>query len=111
MLADAPRQPLTAPGIFRDGVWVVDVTGLLDLSPGRTGRASSSAGNARAQLRFTDLGGHQFTGCATRTGRGQLADLELSHRRRARCEDRIRGAKDTNLRNRPLKGFGQNQLW
>jgi len=30
---------------------------------------------------------------------------------RARCEDRIRNAKDTGLRNLPLKGFAQNQLW
>ena len=27
-----------------------------------------------------------------------------------RCEDRIRNAKDTGLRNLPLKGFAQNQL-
>jgi DDE family transposase len=32
-------------------------------------------------------------------------------RRRARCEDRIRGAKDAGLRNLPLKGYAQNQLW
>jgi hypothetical protein len=32
---------------------------------------------------------------ATGTTTGQLADLELRHRRRARCEDRIRCAKDT----------------
>jgi Transposase DDE domain group 1 len=30
---------------------------------------------------------------------------------RAHCEDRIRCAKDTGLRNLPLKGFAQNQLW
>ncbi|MFI5775272.1 hypothetical protein ACIA74_44150 [Streptomyces sp. NPDC051658] len=30
---------------------------------------------------------------------GQLADLELRHRRRARCEDHIRNARDTGLRN------------
>jgi hypothetical protein len=42
---------------------------------------------------------------------GQLADLELRHRRRARCEDRIRAAKDTGLRNLPLHGFAQNQIW
>src|SRR6185312_14421887 len=45
------------------------------------------------------------------TRKGQLAGLELRHRRRARCEDRIRCAKDTGLRNLPLKGFAQNQLW
>ena len=54
-----------------------------------------------AQLRFTDLGGHRFTCFATSTKGGQLADLELRHRRRARCEDRIRCAKDTGLRNLP----------
>ena len=48
---------------------------------------------------------------ATDARRGQLADLELRHRRRARCEDRIRGAKDTGLRNLPLTGFAQNQVW
>jgi hypothetical protein len=64
-----------------------------------------------AQLRFTDLDGHRFTCFATNTTGGQLADLELRHRRRARCEDRIRAAKDTGLRNMPLHGFAQNQLW
>ena len=64
-----------------------------------------------AQLRFTDIGGHRFTCFATSTKRGQLADLELRHRRRARCEDRIRCAKDTGLRNLPLQGFTQNQVW
>ena len=35
----------------------------------------------------------------------------MRHRRRARCEDRIRCAKDTGLRNLPLQGFAQNQIW
>lgn len=64
-----------------------------------------------AQLRFTDINGHRFTAFATGTKTGQLADLELRHRRRARCEDRIRNAKDTGLRGLPLHGFAQNQLW
>ena len=64
-----------------------------------------------AQLRFTDVDGHRLTAFATNTTRGQLADLELRHRRRARCEDRIRGAKDTGLTNLPLHDFTQNQIW
>jgi Transposase DDE domain group 1 len=64
-----------------------------------------------AQLRFTDIDGHRFTAFATSTRHGQLADLELRHRRRARCEDRIRNAKDTGLRNLPLHGYDQNQIW
>jgi hypothetical protein len=64
-----------------------------------------------AQLRFTDIDGHRFTAFATDTTKGQLTELELRHRRRARREDRIRCAKDTGLRNLPLNGFTQNQLW
>jgi hypothetical protein len=64
-----------------------------------------------ARLRFTDSDGHRFTCFATNTKQGQLADLELRHRRRARAEDRIRCAKDTGLRNLPLHDFTQNQIW
>jgi hypothetical protein len=79
---------------------------------GRPGCGSSYARerpHPGAQLRFTDIDGHRFTAFATDTRKGQLADLELRHRRRARCEDR--NAKDTGLRNLPLKGFAQNQVW
>src|SRR5688572_790815 len=64
-----------------------------------------------AQLRFTDVDGMRVTAFATNATRGQLADLELRHRRRARCEDRIRGAKDTGLMNLPLHDFAQNRIW
>ena len=64
-----------------------------------------------AQLRFEDVDGYRLTAFVTNTTRGQLPDLELRHRRRARCEDRIRIAKDTGLRNLPLKGFDQNRIW
>lgn len=64
-----------------------------------------------ARLRFTDVDGRRFTAFATDTRKGQLADLELRHRRRPRCEDRIRCAKDAGLRNLPLQAFAQNQLW
>src|SRR5689334_5190276 len=67
-----------------------------------------------AQLRFTDLDGHRFTMFVTNTGpggkNGQLAEVELRHRRRARCEDRIRNAKDTGLRNLPLLIFSPTIL-
>ena len=72
-----------------------------DQITGWNGRRPATAG---AQLRFTDIDWHRFTCFATGTRKGQLADLELRHRRRARCEDPIRCAKDTGLRNLPLKG-------
>jgi Transposase DDE domain group 1 len=101
-------------GEIRDGAWVADVTGLLDLSSWPAGMrviVRKERPHPGAQLRFTDLDGHRFTAFATDARKGQLADLELRHRRRARCEDRIRCAKDTGLRNLPLKGFAQNQVW
>ena len=64
-----------------------------------------------AQLRITDVDGMRITAFVTNTKRGQLADLELRHRRRARAEDRIRCAKDTGLANLPLHNFAQNQIW
>jgi Transposase DDE domain group 1 len=101
-------------GQVRDGAWVADITGLLDLDGWPAGMrviVRKERPHPGAQLRFTDIDGHRFTAFATGTRRGQLADLELRHRRRARCEDRIRCAKDTGLRSLPLKGFAQNQLW
>jgi hypothetical protein len=62
-------------------------------------------------LRFTDPEGNRLTCFATNTKGSPLADLELRHRRRARCEDRIRGARATGLRNLPLHDTAQNRIW
>jgi hypothetical protein len=112
--ADAWTPAYDGDGQVRDGAWVADITGLPDTG-GWPGGIRVIARKERphpgAQLRLTDVDGHRFTCFATDAKKGQLADLELRHRQRARCEDRIRCAKDTGLRNLPLKGFAQNQLW
>jgi hypothetical protein len=103
-----------ADGQARPGAWVAELTGLPDLTGWPEGMrviVRKERPHPGAQLRFTDIDGHRFTCFATDATRGQLADLELRHRRRARCEDRIRAAKDTGLRNLPLHGFAQNQIW
>ena len=104
---DSGRQP-------RDGARVTEITGMLDLSGWPAGMrliVRKERPHPGAQLRFTDVDGNRVTCFATSTRTGQLADLELRHRRRARCEDRIRCAKDTGLRNFPLQGWAQNQIW
>ena len=101
-------------GIQRPGAWVAELTGVLDLEGWPKGMrviARKERPHPGAQLRITDIDGHRVTCFATSTIGGQLADLELRHRRRARCEDRIRCAKDAGLGNLPLKGFAQNQIW
>jgi len=112
--ADAWTPAYDGDGEVRDGAWVSDITGLLDTGGWPAGMrviVRKERPHPGAQLRFTDIDGHRFTCFATDAKKGQLADLELRHRRRARCEDRIRAAKDTGLRNLPLKGFAQNQVW
>lgn len=104
---DADRRP-------RRGAWVAELTGMLDLTGWPKGMrviVRRERPHPGAQLRFTDIDGHRFTCFVTGTRHGQLADLELRHRRRARCEDRIRCVKDTGLRNLPLHSFAANQIW
>jgi Transposase DDE domain group 1 len=81
------------------------------MARGHAGHRPQGAPHPGAQLRFTGIDGHRCTAFATDAAKGQLADLELRHRRRARCEDQIRCAKDTGLRPLPLKGCAQNQVW
>ncbi|MGW4968382.1 IS1380 family transposase [Nonomuraea sp. NPDC004186] len=104
---DADRQA-------RPGAWVAELTGLLDLTGWPKGMrviARKERPHPGAQLRFTDVDGCRVTCFVTDTKHGQLADLELRHRRRARAEDRIRCAKDTGLANLPLHHFACNQIW
>jgi hypothetical protein len=103
-----------ADGQVRPGAWVAELTDAFDLSgwpPGMRLIIRKERPHPGAQLRITDVDGMRITAFVTNTGRGQLADLELRHRRRARAEDRIRAAKDTGLANLPLHDFAANQIW
>jgi hypothetical protein len=119
--AALPRIPKKAwtpacntDGKPRDGAWVVEISGMADLSawpPGTRLILRKERPHPGAQLRFTDTDGLRVTGFLTNTQGGQLADLEVRHRRHARVEDRIRAAKDTGLRNLPFQNATQNQIW
>ncbi|MCZ2405099.1 IS1380 family transposase, partial [Paenarthrobacter sp. Z7-10] len=101
-------------GFERDGAWIADITGMLDLSSWPAGLrviVRKEIPHPGAQLRITDIDGMRSTAFATNQAGGQLADLEVRHRLRARCEDRIRISKDTGLANLPLAAFASNEVW
>ncbi len=107
-----------ADGDPRDGAQVAELTGLLTQTMTAAGWPPTMRLIARrerphpgAQLRITDTDGWRLTVFATNTVGGNLADLEVRHRLRARAEDRIRALKDSGLRNLPLHDFDQNQIW
>ena len=111
---DCWTAALDADGEPREGADVAEFTGVLNLEKWPAGMrviVRRECPHPGAQLRFEDVDGYRLTAFATNTKAGQHATLELRHRRRARCEDRIRNAKDTGLRNLPLYGFDQNRIW
>ncbi len=117
------RAALDSNGEPRDGAQVAELTAWMPPTT-RTGTSDDWPPRMRviarrerphpgAQLRLTDHNGWRITCFATNTkGPGwTLAALEVRHRQRARCEDRIRGLKDTGLRNLPFAGYAQNRIW
>jgi hypothetical protein len=105
-------------GGFREGAWVAEATGLIDLSGWPEGSRlilRKERPHPGAQLTFTDVEGMRVTATLTNTAAGvvpgQAAGLELRHRQHARVEDRIREAKATGLRNLPCRGYSENTAW
>jgi 8-oxo-dGTP pyrophosphatase MutT (NUDIX family) len=105
-------------GDIRDGAWVSEATGLIDLQTWPSGSRlilRKERPHPGAQLTFTDVDGMRVTAVLTDTEArivpGQAAGLELRHRQHARVEDRIREAKATGLRNLPCRAFAENAAW
>jgi Transposase DDE domain group 1 len=98
-----PTKPTRSPARFGPQEWP---TGMRVI-------ARRERPHPGAQLRLTDHNGWRITCFATNTkGSGwTLAALEVRHRQRARCEDRIRALKDTGLRNLPFHGYARNRIW
>ena len=110
------RRALDTDGRPRDSAHVAELTRWMPATftgwpPGMRIIARRERPHPGAQLRITDQRGWRITVFATNTGGGRLAELEVRHRLRARAEDRIRGLKDTGLRNLPLQEFAKNQIW
>jgi hypothetical protein len=118
LIPDECWHPAIEADGLRDGAWVAEATGMIDLSAWPDGSRlilRKERPHPGAQLTFTDIDGHRVTAFLTDTGRGviphQIAGLELRHRQHARVEDRIREGKAAGLRNLPCRGWEENCAW
>lgn len=104
---------LAQDGSARENGEVCEATDLIDLSAWPEGSrliVRRERPHPGAQLSFTDSGGHRFQAILT-DREGDVACLEREHRARARCEDRIRCAKQTGLERLPFFDFEMNAVW
>lgn len=104
---------LAQDGSPRENGEVAEATDLIDLSGWPEGSrllVRRERPHPGAQLSFTDADGHRFQAILT-DREGETADLEREHRARARCEDRIRCAKQMGLELLPFAGFQMNAVW
>ena len=104
---------LAQDGSPRENGEVAEATELIDLSGWPEGSRliiRRERPHPGAQLSFTDSGGHRFQAILT-DRRGDAAELEREHRARARCEDRIRCAKQMGLELLPFGDFAMNAVW
>ena len=104
---------------LRDGAWVAELSGALNLSAWPEGSrviVRAERAHPGAQLSLFDIAeGLRHTAFITDSADGavahQIQGLELRQRRHARIEDRIRQAKAAGLRNLPCKEVGENVAW
>ena len=112
---DAAWSPAIDPdGHVRDGAWVAEVTGWLDLGaypPGTRAICRRERRHPGAPLRFTDAQGRRYQVLVTNQPGRDVARLELVHRQHARVEDRLRAAKATGLANLPFDTWERNAVW
>lgn len=104
---------LAQDGSPRENGEVAEATDLIDLSGWPEGSrliVRRERPHPGAQLSFTDSGGHRFQAILT-DREGGAAHLERCHRARARCEDRIRCAKQMGLDLLPFSDFEMNAVW
>jgi Transposase DDE domain group 1 len=104
---------LAQDGSPRDNGEVAEATDLIDLQRWPEGSrliVRRERPHPGAQLSFTDADGHRFQAILT-DREGEAADLEREHRARARCEDRIRCAKQIGLELLPFADFQMNAVW
>jgi hypothetical protein len=114
-LGEAAWEPaVNQDGQSREGAWVTELTGLLDLSSWPSGTrliCRRERPHPGAQLSFTDLDGHRFQCFITDQPGQDIAALEALHRQHAEVEDRIKTLKQAGAARLPFHAFTANAAW
>jgi hypothetical protein len=108
------QSAINAEGKVREGAWVTELTGDVDLSVWPEGTrliVRRERPHPGAQFEVFDAHGYRHTAFITDQEGEDIATLELRHRRRARVEDEIRCGKDTGMRSLPFAAFEHNRVW
>jgi hypothetical protein len=98
----------------REGAWVTELTGLIDLSSWPEGTrliCRRERPHPGAQLTFTDMDGHRFQCFITDQPDPDIAALEALHRQHAEVEDRVKTLKATGAGHLPFQSFQANAAW
>ncbi len=109
------KQAIDAEGKVREGAQVAELTELVDLCAWPEGTrliCRRERPHPGAQLSVFDCEeGYRHTAFITDQADGDIAALELRHRRRAKVEDAIRIGKETGMRRLPFAAFEANRAW
>ncbi len=98
----------------RDGAWVTELTGLVNLDSWPEGTrliCRRERPHPGAQLTFTDLDGHRFQCFITDQPDPDIAALEAVHRQHAEVEDRVKTLKACGAGHLPFQSFQANTAW
>src|SRR5271154_6614955 len=108
------RPAIDQDGEPRDGAWVTELTGKVNLPDWPEGTrliCRRERPHPGAQLSFTDLDGHRFQCFITDQDDPDIAALEALHRQHAEVEDRVKTLKATGAGHLPFCSFAANAAW
>jgi hypothetical protein len=111
---DAWTPAVNQDGQPRDGAWVAELTGLVNLDSWPEGTrliCRRERPHPGAQLSFTDLDGHRFQCFITDQPDPDIAELEATHRQHAEVEDRVKTLKACGAGHLPFQSFQANTAW
>jgi hypothetical protein len=111
---EAWRPAVNRDGDPREGAWVTELTGLIDLSSWPVGTrliCRRERPHPGAQLSFSDADGHRFQCFITDQDGEDIAALEALHRQHAEVEDRVKTLKATGAGHLPFHSFKANAAW